>query len=438
MPFILAHLSDIHFGQEKKSGIYVHEDVRERLLDDARGFVEEISPKSVGGVIVTGDIAYAGTEVEYAAAGKWLDQLTDIFGCKRSDIQLVPGNHDIDRGEISFAAKHLLDEIAEHGEDRLNTFLENETDRELLYRRFHAYSKFAEAYNCPLDKEGGRASDRRINLAPSRHLRITGLNTALACSMSDKEGKLMLGERQRVLPRNVGEELVVLAHHPLKWLADHDDAYEYVKARARVLVTGHEHSPGVRVEGVLKDADLLTIEAGATVPPWVNDEYTYTYNYLEFDFDFAENALAVTIHARCWNEERKEFEVDNKRIDPNLGRMILKSPRFAEAPELPADYGTQTGEALPAPTMLIEIQDGEAGTSLMPELYSDIVFRFFRDLTPAQRLRLLLEIGALPEEWDGDLSHTHEKALLDRALQSNQADAVHAKLNDLISSSQGA
>jgi len=121
-----------------------------------------------------------------------------------------------------------------------------------------------------------------------------------------------------------------------------------------------------------------------------------------------------------------------------MGRMILKSPRFAEAPELPTEYEAREGETIPAPTMLIEIQDGETGTSLMPELYSEIVFKFFRDLTPAQRLELLLEVGALPEDWDGDLSHTHEKTLLDRALQSDQASAVDAKLNEIISSPQGA
>ena len=100
-------------------------------------------------------------------------------------------------------------------------------------RGFHAYSEFSEAYNCPLDKNGGGAGDRLIELATGRRIRIVGLNTALTCSKNDVEGKLLLGERQRVLPRTSGEELVVLAHHPLKWMADAAEAAQYVRARAR-------------------------------------------------------------------------------------------------------------------------------------------------------------------------------------------------------------
>jgi hypothetical protein len=51
MSVILIHLSDIHFGQEKGKLFYVHEDVRERLLDDVAAFAAGIAPKRLSGVM---------------------------------------------------------------------------------------------------------------------------------------------------------------------------------------------------------------------------------------------------------------------------------------------------------------------------------------------------------------------------------------------------
>lgn len=184
-----------------------------------------------------------GTHEQYRVAGEWLDKLTTAIGCERTAVQLVPGNHDIDWGMLPHGCKWILNQIIWEGQAELDKFLANDGDRELLYQRFHAYRPFAEAYNCPLDDSGGRASDRTFDLAPGRKLRFIGFNSALACWHKDGKGTLFLGCRQHVLPRNDGEELVVLSHHPLEWLRDSDEARQYIQSRARVLVTGHEHNP---------------------------------------------------------------------------------------------------------------------------------------------------------------------------------------------------
>lgn len=434
MSLILVHLSDIHFGQERSNKlVFVHEDARERLLDDAKTFAAKIAPKRIAGVIVTGDIAYAGTTKEYLEAGKWLDRLTEAVGCGRSDVQVIPGNHDIDRGQISSAAEYLLSEIETKGEDRLNELLNTENDRELLYRRFHAYEVFADAYNCPLDRTGGGAGDRVVELAPGRRLRFSGLNSALTCSKKDVEGRLLLGERQRVLQRNSGEELVVLAHHPMRWMADEKDANEYIRARARVLVTGHEHNPSAVVETVYEGADLLTITAGATTPPSTDENFTYTYNFLEFEWDSDHDALAVNIHPRCWSEERKEFGEDNVRIAADARSCILASPRYREAPNVDLVPAAALVATTDPPVIQQESSNEDNGTDLMPAEYPDIVLRFFRDLGAGQRLKLLVDVGAVPTDWNDTLSHGYEKVLLDRAIQTGKAGAIRAKIDELTS-----
>jgi len=129
------------------------------------------------------------------------------------------------------SSEMMLAEIAEKGEPRLDYFLELEKDREVFYGRFEDYREFAEGYNCPLDRDGGTAGERAIEIAHGRTLRFIGLNSALCCAKKDEKGKLLLEARQRTLPRKAGEELVVICHHPLPWLRDSEEARQYVRSR---------------------------------------------------------------------------------------------------------------------------------------------------------------------------------------------------------------
>lgn len=264
-------------------------------------------------------------------------------------------------------------------------------------------------------------------------IRFAGLNTALTCSKKDVEGRLLLGERQRVLKRNSGEELVVLAHHPMRWMADAKDANEYIRARARVLVTGHEHSPSAVVEHVFEGADLLTIAAGATTPPQTDEEFTYTYNILEFEWDQEDDALAVHIHPRCWSEERKEFGEDKVRIAADAKSCVLASPRYREAPKVELAQAAALVAMTDPPVIQQETSNEDNGTDLMPAEYPDIVLRFFRDLAVGQRLTLLVDVGAVPSDWNDTLSHGYEKMLLDRAIQTGKAGEIRTKIDELTS-----
>jgi len=152
MAIVLIHLSDIHFGQERGGRVFIHDDVKERLIEDVRRQVSGLPGGRAVGIIVTGDIAYAGRIEEYKQAGEWLDRLAEAAGCAITDIQVVPGNHDIDRDNISPATVLMLNEIVQGGEDKLDQFLANDRDREMLYARFTAYRPFAEGYDEQMER----------------------------------------------------------------------------------------------------------------------------------------------------------------------------------------------------------------------------------------------------------------------------------------------
>lgn len=155
---------------------------------------------------LTGDIAFGGRQCEYEQAGTWLDRVAKAAGCDSTSIQVVPGNHDIDRSQITKATAIMLDRIAEKDEVALDEFLEEELDREMLFRRFSAYRPFAAGYRCPLDTSAGLPEAHVAKLGPGKSLRFIRLNSALVCSSKDEEGKLLLGARQRVFREQAREQ----------------------------------------------------------------------------------------------------------------------------------------------------------------------------------------------------------------------------------------
>ncbi len=436
MPVAYVHLSDIHFGQERGGDRITHGDVKERLIEDAARQVRNHAGGSAAGIIVTGDAAYAGKANEYKDAGAWLDRLAAAVNCSRTAVQVVPGNHDIDRDGISPACKLMLDQIIADGETKLDSFLESKLDCELLYAKFAAYRPFAEGYDCALDHSGGPASDRTVELAPGRFIRFIGLNSALICSANDVEGRLLLGAAQRVLPKTPGEELVVLCHHPLNWLQDSDEARRYVRSRARVFVSGHEHNPSLKIEHIQEGSDLMMLAAGAAVPPKAEGGFTYTYNLLIFDWDADADRLKVTVIPRSWSEENKDFEADEVRLGGANPTASLGCPNFRLAPR-PAQVAVAPAEAIQAPAlpeeykpMILDSEKADGGRA-MADSFQMVLLRFFRDLTPAQRLTILVRLNALPADFRETLTIGMERRVVDSLVNTGRLSELEDAISKL-------
>jgi 3',5'-cyclic AMP phosphodiesterase CpdA len=107
MSAVFVHVSDIHFGQERDHALHVHDDVKEQLISDAAKVVAGLPSGVAQGILVTGDIAYSGSRSQYDAAGRWLDKLADSVGCATTRVQMVPGNHDMDRDKLSIGGELL-------------------------------------------------------------------------------------------------------------------------------------------------------------------------------------------------------------------------------------------------------------------------------------------------------------------------------------------
>ncbi|MGE4306786.1 MAG: metallophosphoesterase, partial [Novosphingobium sp.] len=233
MPAVFIHVSDIHFGQEKDDRVYIHGDVKQQLIADAKEVVSDIAGGVAHGILVTGDIAQSGKWSEYEDASKWLDELAASVGVDIHRVQMVPGNHDLDRSKLSFAGRKILDHIRAGSSKEYEEILNNPTDRAALFARFEDYGRFSFGYNCPLNDEGAFASEIEVSLAPGRAIRFIRFNSSLLChgEEQDEHPELMIGARQVTIPRTKGVENVILVHHPWNWYKEREQGRDYDRKR---------------------------------------------------------------------------------------------------------------------------------------------------------------------------------------------------------------
>ncbi len=443
MPAVFVHVSDIHFGQERDQRVHIHDDVKQQLIADAGEVVRGLPGGVAQGVLVTGDIAYSGVWAQYEAAGRWLDSLAAEIGCPIHRVQMVPGNHDLDRNKLSVGGQQLLDYIRAGGADEYEKVFGDATDRTTLLKRFEDYDRFSIGYSCGLDEEAKFATNLRIELAPGRFIRFVRLNSSLLCTGAEKDDspELMMGARQFTIPPGkAGEENIVLVHHPLNWYKDAKEAKEYIRARARVFITGHEHNPRVEIDPVEDGCDLMMLAAGAAVPFKSNEVYTFTYNIIEFDWDAAAEALVVTMHPRAWNPKMKRFEADEKRLGGAKPRFVLGSPNFKRCapPAAPtAEAGEPPRAAQPTVEPVVELvptEEAEETNAMAPitEGAELALLRFFRDLVESERLRILVELDALEADSDERLTQGLERRLFDWLVRQGRLADVTAMIDRLI------
>ncbi|UCV07036.1 metallophosphoesterase [Dechloromonas denitrificans] len=446
MPAVFVHVSDIHFGQEKDDRVHIHADVKQQLIADAREVISNIAGGVAQGILVTGDIAQSGKGAEYEDAGRWLDELAASIGVEIHCVQMVPGNHDLDRSKLSFAGGQILGHIRAGGTKEYEDILNNPTDRAALFARFEDYGRFSFGYNCPLNNEGSFASEMEVDLAPGRAIRFIRFNSSLLChgEERDEHPELVIGARQFIIPRTNGVENIVLVHHPLNWYKDQDQVRNYIRSRARVFISGHEHDPRVSVDNVETGCDVMMLAAGATVPYRSNDVYTFTYNIIEFDWDEEIDGLSVTMHPRTWNAQRTCFEADDKRLGGKASNFRLACPSFrkADRPNTPATAQpvdspvTEAGVCFVEPPIeMTSMKSLEGEPQAMPptaEGYGTARLRFFRDLFEGERLRILVQFDTLPENFNERMSQGLERRLFDMLVRNGKLGELENMINKLI------
>ncbi|WP_367395148.1 metallophosphoesterase [Cupriavidus sp. Agwp_2] len=328
MTLRFIHLSDIHFGQEKDSSLFIQEDVREELLNDCRRMLDE---ETVAGpptaILITGDLVQSGKEEEFKTAGAWLERLTNIVGCGRQDVRVIPGNHDIDLQALDATGLLTQSHLRTQPVDMVETYLHKAAVQSTnpLVAKFADYRSFAGAYGS--DFKGFREpyNVATYKLDGGKAIRVIGLCSVMISDRNDKPGTMFLGRSQYSINRDSNCEDIVMIHHPLEWLMDRREAEPYLHGRPRMILSGHEHKPDLTLVHRETDWQQVLVAAGATNPPRQDLYHQYTYNWIELSWNNSNGRakLNVTVYPRVWSPKRTGFDADYVRLSGKAFKTLV-------------------------------------------------------------------------------------------------------------------
>ena len=422
----LLHLSDIHFNRKEKSDYDPHDldfDLRDQLEADVQRLLK--STGRIDGIIVSGDVAFAGREPEYEAAGEWLSKLCNDSGCERGAVWCVPGNHDVDRsvyeGSRLLQALHKEVRGTDPGsiDDWFGRTLRDKEAASVLLRPFEKYNRyFGERYKCPTHP-GSLFWEDRLLLNDSSTLLLRGVNSAVISDAADdnRDYRLALGTHQATPLQRANEAVDFICHHPPDWMVDYDQVIPVVNSRARVQLFGHKHS-----QAAYKTDNSLIVVAGAVHPDRREPKWRPRYNLIGFSVEAESNVrkLVVDHYPRVWGETEPKFGADFNRCEGAEFKSYRLDLEWWERPADAGMAGPSVQATTPAPTrpkktLPVGEQDMDPAKVL--------TYRFL-SLPHLVRLRIAQQMSLLNEQDEGLL----DAELLGRMMERATAQGKLAEL----------
>lgn len=239
-------------------------------------------------VFFTGDIAFGVVDGE--SMTDQYNLVRDFFDAVRKaydpeipirDIYLVPGNHDVDRDEITpdqtTWLRHPDRKLAEvvdamgKGQKQWKTWME----RLLSYRHF--LTSYGLLHLVPEDPHLIWADAREIH---GTRVGIAGLNSAWSCANKEEKGKLWFGADWQIA--QVKERMgpvafeFVLMHHPGNWFTAQEDPYVMRRLRQdfAIVLHGHEHQEWVEFD---RESRLILSAGASYESSWMANGYSIGY-----------------------------------------------------------------------------------------------------------------------------------------------------------------
>ncbi|WP_073079349.1 metallophosphoesterase family protein [Sporobacter termitidis] len=309
------HLSDIHFVKSSNNPADIDKALRDAIITDLTVNAKKLL-NNISGILVTGDIAFSGARTEYEIAKKYLNEISDIFSIKPSDIYCVPGNHDID--QIAARESHIVYQeqcaIDSHSsiDDADKAFAKSINApcfNDVLFEPIREYNEFASRFNCNI-------SPKRITwikefeLDYGLKLSLFGANSCYLSNSSDHQpgqpDRLMYIGQAQIPPRMADTAILLMCHHPPECWKFKSDLIDRINKRADIQLYGHMHTQSIE----LNDNNAI-LYSGATHPTRSAD-WVPRYNWITIssNIDNGDRFLNIEIYPRILSKNRDCFLAD--------------------------------------------------------------------------------------------------------------------------------
>lgn len=230
--FRWVHMSDLHFAESKT---FNSSQIKEKLLS----YLEKI--EHIDALFLTGDFRYAkdfdGNIDEIIS---YITKLAQALKIRTEDIICVPGNHDLDRGDLRTAAIEAT--ISKYDPSA------GDFSAEILQQLKKSFSFFDQ-----LESSLGNTVtvNTQENIHSAKHFKTVDLlllNTAITAGREDERGSLLLGTKyleHELKKLDSKSPVIALGHHGSSFL----DAEEFKIVSTLfhdhnvfLYLCGHEHA----------------------------------------------------------------------------------------------------------------------------------------------------------------------------------------------------
>lgn len=430
---LMLHISDIHFKSPDCLDPWMDPDnsIRTRMMRD---LVEQVQKMGeVGAILIGGDVAFKAAPDEYQAARVWIQQLSEISGCPKERIFVVPGNHDVDRAIIrkSVQIQNVQNVIAStplpDREWRLKQQLRDEATGQLLFQSHAAYNDFAAPFSCQI-WPAKPFWHQDIPLAGGVKLRLYGLTSTLLSGrdgVDDREGGLYLSPIQTALDPVPNTMNLVLCHHPCEWLEDREAVDDALNARAAFHVFGHKHKQRLQM-----DPSYVRFAAAAVNPSRTEQPYNPGYNLIRLGVEGVgtERRVNVEIYQRRMQDNPERFVAIQTGQGKEFFSTTILVPEEADLPIARSEPPSAAAPAISPPEQLYQPQEAQDAEATMGEENTrDLLYRFW-NLKSSQRRDIMTLLGLLPKnEMKLPEPERYGRALI-RAAENNILDQVAAEV----------
>lgn len=304
-----VHLSDLH-SNEIRTGLDARRILKSLQADLKKVAAEnDLDPELL---FFTGDVAFGhcgdkkGERLadQFKDAQEFFDGVRTGFrtAIEMSNVFIVPGNHDINRCQVTDDQTEWLDRQSDP-----HAIYEKIRRNDLQFQRYMArldeYKAFLReaGYGHLLD-DPDRLTYAHIRDFSGTKIGIAGLNSAWSCCREKEKAKLWLGGKHQL--QKAMSELqevefrVCLLHHPVNWFVDAEDPtiWREISRDFSFCLHGHEHQGWVN-----PDADGHTRIAAAACYDRSDKENGYCVVRVNFDDATAEVWLRkYDPNGGCW------------------------------------------------------------------------------------------------------------------------------------------
>jgi Calcineurin-like phosphoesterase len=292
-------LTDIHFHQDNYDTL--------RMRDALIKYIAELKEiDRFDFLLITGDVANKGGVYNQEVI-KFLDDIVETMEISKTDVHLIPGNHDIKRNEIRTL---VIDSILNHHSpsDKLDA-LEDETYQNLI----NAQSNFFSFYKEFLGEEYPK--DDLHFVKSSDNYNVLSLNTCLLSDKSGEEGKLLIG-RKRFLKsvrklQSLKEEKkinIAIGHHTIGCISPNEILTMHSNFDDNdidLYISGHVHDPAHNITVNSSNIPFVEITSGAVF----SDSFAVP-GFVVVDINLDNGNAAAEYH--IWNTTHDFWSVNNQ------------------------------------------------------------------------------------------------------------------------------